>query len=56
VFEEVHGSFGVGGWFFLILLLVLGIPGPLADQAAPSPGAPLERLSFGYFDQPFWLL
>ena len=32
------------------------IPGLLANPAAPSPGAPLGRLSSGYFDQPFGLL
>jgi hypothetical protein len=29
------------------------IPGLLADPAASSPGAPLGRLSFGYFSLPF---
>ena len=29
------------------------IPGPLADPTAPSGGAALGRLSFGYFSLPF---
>jgi hypothetical protein len=36
--------------------VLYGCPGPLANPAASSPGAPLGRLSFGYFDQPFGLL
>jgi hypothetical protein len=34
-------------------MLLPKIPGPLADPTASSLGAPLGRLSFGYFSLPF---
>jgi hypothetical protein len=34
-------------------MLLPEIPGPLADPTASSLGAPLGRLSFGYFSLPF---
>jgi hypothetical protein len=39
--------------FWSSRMLLPKIPGPLADPAAPSPGATLGRLSFGYFSLPF---
>jgi hypothetical protein len=39
--------------FWSSRMLLPKIPGLLADPAALSPGAPLGRLSFGYFSLPF---